>query len=260
MTALSSILVSNVLSESESAQQKAYVTYAYPRHAAGESSQQDYSVTLLESRSVISSSGTTGLRTWEAALLLGQFLCSDRGHALVRGRKVFELGAGTGMISILCAKHLGVSGTVATDGDEAVVDAIKTNIFLNEIDASQTTVKTAVLRWGRPLNADTFPEDYGMEIPDVVLGADVVRQTSLKRQRHGTNYLLQTYDRVVIPALVSSMREFFELKPALEVLIAATIRNEQTFQTFIKACSGSLHNYITDDVGMSGELLLISVG
>lgn len=178
MTALSSLLGANVLSESESAQQKAYVTYAYPRHATSESSPQDYSVTLLESRSVISSSGTTGLRTWEAALLLGQFLCSDLGDALVRGKKLFELGAGTGMLSILCAKHLGVSGIVATDGDEAVVDAIKTNIFLNEIDASQTTVNTAALRWGWPLNANTFSEDYGMDAPDVLLGADVVSQLS----------------------------------------------------------------------------------
>ena len=106
------------------------------------------------------------------------FLCSDLGDALVRGKKVFELGAGTGMLSILCAKHLGVSGIVATDGDEAVVDAIKTNIFLNEIDASQTTVNTAALRWGWPLNANTFSEDYGMDAPDVLLGADVVSQLS----------------------------------------------------------------------------------
>lgn len=55
---------------------------------------------------------------------------------------------------------------------------------------------------------------------------------------------MQTYDHVVIPALVSSMREFFSVKPTLEVVIAATIRNEQTFQTFIKACSGSLHKYM----------------
>jgi hypothetical protein len=54
----------------------------------------------------------------------------------------------------------------------------------------------------------------------------------------------QTYDQVAIPALVSSMREFFELKPALQVLVAATIRNEQTFQTFLNACSGSPHKYI----------------
>ncbi|KAJ4298256.1 hypothetical protein N0V90_006155 [Kalmusia sp. IMI 367209] len=221
MAALSSILGSNVLSESASAQQKAYVTYAYSCHPTDESDAKEYSVTLLESRSVISSSGTTGLRTWEAALLLGQFLASDRGSAIVRGQRIFELGAGTGMLSILCAKHLCVSGIVATDGDEAVVDAIKTNVFLNGLDLKEsagTTVNTAALSWGWPLDAKTFTEDYGMEIPDVLLGADV------------------TYDKIVIPALVSSMREFFELNPALQALVAATIRNEQTFETFLNAC------------------------
>lgn len=35
------------------------------------------------------------------------------------------------------------------------------------------------------------------------------------------------------------MRDFFELNAALQVLVAATIRNEQTFETFLKASSGS---------------------
>ncbi|KAJ4355855.1 uncharacterized protein N0V89_003876 [Didymosphaeria variabile] len=218
MEALSSIVGSNILSESESAQQKAYVTYAFPRHNADDGIVNDNSVTLLESRSVVSSSGTTGLRTWEAALLLGQFLSTDRGKTMVNGKRVFELGAGTGMLSILCAKHLGVSGIVSTDGDEAVVDAIKTNIFLNVLDASRTAVNTAALRWGRSLSSSTFLEDYGMDIPEVLVGADV------------------TYDSTIIPALVSSMREFFELNAALQILVAATIRNEQTFETFLNAC------------------------
>lgn len=137
---------------------------------------EDCTVTLLESRYVISASGTTGLRTWEAALLLGSFLVSEAGRAIIRGKRVFELGAGTGMLSILCAKHLGVSGIVATDGDEAVVDAIKTNLFLNKLDDESTpaALRTAALKWGWPLNAATFAEDYGMEVPDVLLGADVV--------------------------------------------------------------------------------------
>ncbi|KAL5379155.1 hypothetical protein DPSP01_008604 [Paraphaeosphaeria sporulosa] len=218
MESLTSILGSNVPSETDSAQQKAYVTYAFPRHSADNNTVNDNSVTLLESRSVISSSGTTGLRTWEAALLLGQFLSSDRGSAMVRDKRVLELGAGTGMLSILCAKHLGVSGIVSTDGDEAVVDAIKTNVFLNELDASRITVNTAALKWGRPLNGSTFLEDYGMDVPEVLLGADV------------------TYDSTIIPALVSSMRDFFDLNAALQVLVAATIRNEKTFETFLNAC------------------------
>ncbi|KAJ4363563.1 hypothetical protein N0V83_009859 [Neocucurbitaria cava] len=117
--------------------------------------------------------------------------------------------------------HLAVAGIVATDGDEAVVDAIKTNIFLNGLDTNDSTgcqVRTAALKWGWPVDATTFSEDYGMEAPDVLLGADV------------------TYDKSVIPRLAATLREFFELNPALQVLISATIRNEQTFETFLNAC------------------------
>ena len=177
MSAMSSLLTSNVPSEADSAQQKAFVTYSYPLNSSFHSKSTERSVTLLEARSVISSSGTTGLRTWEAALLLGSYLASEDGQAITSGKKVFELGAGTGMLSILCAKHLGVAGIVATDGDEAVVDTIKTNLFLNGLDNNDTSacqVHTAALKWGWTLDATTFAEDYGMEAPDVLLGADVV--------------------------------------------------------------------------------------
>jgi predicted nicotinamide N-methyase len=177
MEALSSLLSASLPSESAFAQQKTFVTYAYPPPHTNDSTSAERSVTLLESQSVIASSGTTGLRTWEAALLLGSYLASEQGCEVVRGAKVLELGAGTGMLSVLCAKHLGVSGIVATDGDEAVVDAVKANFFLNGLDAenaADSIVRTAALKWGWHVDASTFAEDYGMDIPDVLLGADVV--------------------------------------------------------------------------------------
>ncbi|KAF2027597.1 hypothetical protein EK21DRAFT_71607 [Setomelanomma holmii] len=221
MSAMSALLDSNVPSEADSAQQKAFVTYSFPKHLVMGGSSDDRTVTLLEARSIISASGTTGLRTWEAALLLGMYLTSPNGQSLIRDKRVLELGAGTGMLSILCAKQIEVAGIVATDGDEAVVDSIKTNLFLNDLDSngsSTRVLRTAALKWGFSLDATTFPEDYGMEAPEVLLGADV------------------TYDKSVIPRLVSTMREFFQLNPALNVLISATIRNEQTFETFLNAC------------------------
>jgi predicted nicotinamide N-methyase len=177
MSAMSSLLFSSVPSEADSAQQRAFVTYSFPHHATDDSIPRDRTVTLLEARSVISSSGTTGLRTWEAALLLGSYLASPQGRSSIQGKRVLELGAGTGMLSILCAKHLEIVGIVATDGDEAVVDTIKTNAFLNGLDAEASlscVVRTAALKWGLPVDATTFSEDYGMEVPEVVLGADVV--------------------------------------------------------------------------------------
>jgi hypothetical protein len=174
---MSTLLVSSIPSEADAAQQKQFVTYSYPGPSSDESASDACSVTLLEARSVISSSGTTGLRTWEAALLLGSYLVSADGRTKIQRKRVFELGAGTGMISILCAKHLEVAGIVATDGDEAVVDTIKTNLFLNGLDVDDLSgcqARTAALKWGLPVDATSFAEDYGMDIPDVLLGADVV--------------------------------------------------------------------------------------
>jgi hypothetical protein len=177
MEAMTNLIVTDIPPEAESAQKRAYVTYSYPQHLSDGSVSHERAVTLLEARSVISFSGTTGLRTWEPALLLGSYLVSETGRASIHGKRLFEVGAGTGMLSILCAKHLGVAGVVATDGDEAVVDAIKTNLFLNGLDANETLgcqVRTAALKWGRRVDATTFSEDYGMEVPDIVVGADVV--------------------------------------------------------------------------------------
>lgn len=241
MSTLSLLLASSLPSASASAQQKAYVTYSFPIHSTDGGCPGTGSVTLLESRSVISGSGTTGLRTWEAALLLGSFLASEKGQDLIQGKNILELGAGTGMLSILCAKHLGISGVIATDGDEAVVDAIKTNAFLNEEDGAapfQGLIRTAALKWGRYIQASAFAEDYGLEAPDVVLGADVVSQPRKLPQRAPAYFsVCQTYDQTGIPSLVSTMRDFLDMKPAAQVIIAATIRNESTFQTFLDACS-----------------------
>ncbi|KAF2730681.1 hypothetical protein EJ04DRAFT_473350 [Polyplosphaeria fusca] len=221
MSTLSSLFSSNLPSESISTQQKAYVTYTFAPHSTKDNASDEMALTLLEARWILSSAGTTGLRTWEAALLLGSFLCSESGKPLVQNKRVLELGAGTGMLSILCAKHLKVSSIVATDGDEAVVDAIKTNVFLNEQGGDESPLPalcTAALKWGWAIDGPNFAEDYGMDVPQVVLGADV------------------TYDPIVIPSLVSTLREFFDLNSSLVVLVAATIRNEKTFQTFLDAC------------------------
>ncbi|KAF2653222.1 hypothetical protein K491DRAFT_705981 [Lophiostoma macrostomum CBS 122681] len=221
MSAFSTLMGSALLPEAESAQQKAFVTYNFPHLSIKDENTKESPVTLLEARSVISSSGTTGLRTWEAALVLGSYLTSEAGKSVIQGQDILELGAGTGMLSVLCAKYLGVNAVVATDGDEAVVDAIKTNAFLNGLDSDESNrsvFRTAALRWGFPINASTFQEDYGMEVPGIILGADV------------------TYDRSVIPRLVATLREFFDSNAALQILVSATIRNEQTFETFLNAC------------------------
>ena len=156
------------MSEIDSAQQKSYVTYTAPTHGSDAPS-----VTTLETRSTLASSGNTGIRTWEAALRLGTYLFSDAGRQHVAGMNIIELGAGTGFLSILCVKHLNARFVMATDGSGEVVDELQSSLFLNGFEGAQN-IQARVLKWGHALidriqGRQEEPRSY-----QLVLGADVV--------------------------------------------------------------------------------------
>ncbi|KAI0012588.1 FAM86A protein [Xylariaceae sp. FL0662B] len=216
MTALSNLLVLPLPTSIIAAQQKSYVTYTSSLLIQ---SSYDASVptqiTLLESRDLISAAGTTGLRTWEAALHLGQYLCAN--PSLVQGKRVLELGAGTGYLSILCAKSLGAIQVIASDGSDDVVANLPENFFLNGLQGSDK-VQAMEVKWGHALVGTEDQYWNGGKPIDVVLGADI------------------TYDKSIIPALVGTLEELVGMFPQVAVLIAATERNRETFESFLEVC------------------------
>jgi tRNA G37 N-methylase Trm5 len=147
---------------------------------------------------------------------------------LVRGKSVLELGAGTGYLSTLCAKHLGASYVVATDGSEEVVDGLQTSIYLNGLQTN-SEFKGKELKWGHPLLGGEEPEWNDGRSIDLVIGADL------------------TYYESGIPALLSTFDNVFELYPNVRIIIAATIRNEETFRTFEKKCA--IWDFLIDEIG-----------
>lgn len=147
---------------------KSYVTYSLPGVHVNE-----VSVTLFESPALLGASGTTGFRTWEASLLLGAFFCSTSGQGYVKGKSLLELGAGTGLLAILCAKHLGAKSVLATDGARNVLEDLKTNIELNDLESSPL-LKVKSLKWGHSLigaGPVLFGEDSDFEL---AFGSDIV--------------------------------------------------------------------------------------
>lgn len=166
---------SELPSEATAVQQKSYVTFTtLPENASREEEEgPDPTLTLLERRQLISGSLTTGFRTWEAALHLGAYLLSGHGQELIKGKSILELGAGTGFLSILCAKQLGAAHVTSTDGDEGVVDALKENLFLNGVE-DQNKVLTSVLRWGQSVRGSWVVDDFEEHPYDTVIGADIV--------------------------------------------------------------------------------------
>lgn len=207
MTALSVLLATPMPPETTSVQQKCYVTY----HLSS-----DNHITLLENRYLLSAGGTTGLRTWEAALHLGRYLCQKMD--IVKGKRVLELGAGTGYLSILCADHLDAAHVIASDGSDDVINNLPDNLFLNNLQDSGLITAMDV-KWGHALVGTEEEKWNGGRPVDVVIGADI------------------TYDHIVIPSLVATLMDLFDMWPAVAIYIAATQRNEDTFKVFLDVCT-----------------------
>lgn len=222
MTALSSLMSMPLPSQADAAQQKCYVKYhlslLQPGAGGGDLALADPHVTLLESRTLISAAGTTGLRTWEASLHLGQYLCAN--PPLVRGKRVLELGAGTGYLAVLCAKYLGAEHITASDGSEDVINHLPDALFLNGLQGSDR-VSPMELRWGHALVGTEEEVWNGGRAVDVILGADI------------------TYDARSHPALVATLEELVSLFPGVVVIIAATERGRTTFESFVTTCESS---------------------
>jgi predicted nicotinamide N-methyase len=197
------------------AQEREYVTYHLSLLSAASTPPQ---ITLLERRSVVSAGGTTGFRTWESALHLGQFLCSD--PFIIAGKRVLELGAGTGYLSVLCAQHLNAAQVIASDGSDDVINNMPDNLFLNGLQGSKK-IRPMDLKWGHAIVGTEEESWNGGEPLDVVLGADI------------------TYDRSVIPALLGTLQELVDMFPGVNILVAAIQRNKETFEFFLGACVGA---------------------
>lgn len=212
--------------EASAVQLPSYVTYSFNRGTDSVAT-----VTILERPALLTSSGSTGFRTWESGLHLAKYLTTS-GDGLVRGMRVLELGAGAGLVSILCAQWLGAQNVTATDGDDSVIEELQTNLYLNGLDHSDR-IYAKSLKWGRALE-----DDEGGESPifDLVLGADI------------------TYDPRPLPALVASFRELFLLNSKVQIILGVAIRNQDTFSVFRTSCGEFLiyHSAVRRNIMTAG--------
>jgi SAM-dependent methyltransferase len=221
----------------EQAQQLSHIKYTAPLPYPPTT---ERTVTILESRGLILSGGTTGNRTWEAALHLGSFLASPAGEALVHGKRVIELGAGTGFLSLFCAKHLGARGVVATDREPFLIENMRACAQLNQ-GKRKLPFYPAVWDWGTPLEQTeemaSMTEGGRLKF-DVALGADLVQ--SEPNRTHLLEIIdidfFQIYDTDLVPLLISTVQDLFSNYGVGQFIIAATLRNEDTFRTFLDAC------------------------
>jgi len=181
-------------------------------------------VSVRESKAIISD-GTTGLTSWNAGLYLAGWLDREENEArrLLKGKKVIELGAGSGMTGIFALKRWkGISEYTFTDCHGKVLDNLAHNITRNCAD--WTVVREDPLRivseWGTiagvlELNWEEISTCNSLEV-DTILGADLV------------------FDPCLIPSLVRTLKILIERKSGCEAVLVSCVRNQDTWHLFLQ--------------------------
>lgn len=161
------------LPEAEDLHNDVSVTYS-----GGDLDHDTLSITLLEKPRIVSGSGYTGHRTWEAALAFAQVMDESwlpRGW--LKGKRVLELGAGTGLLSFICANQLaGAARVIATDGDEEAVRRLQITRSMDNVayGLNHDVLEFGVYRWGESFQDSILATELEDGEFDLVIGADVV--------------------------------------------------------------------------------------
>ena len=142
---------------------------------------------------------STGLTVWRAAENLNQFLFAQPDR--VRGKRVVELGAGLGVVSIMLEKMGGCAQILATDGCPDTVDLFRKNA--KGAGCRADVLSSKELMWG-----EGQEEDKDLHSFHVILAADVI------------------YERAAVVPLLKSMDALLcRNDPNAEIILSFARRN-----------------------------------
>ncbi|XP_050345646.1 uncharacterized protein YdcI-like [Nymphalis io] len=177
-------------------------------------------ITIKETKNMVIN-GTTGLKTWEAGLMLSDWaLCQKE---IFSNKNVLELGSGVGFTGITIAKQCDIASMIMTDCHSDVLKTINNNIQINLSElclkeniksniyiSGRKSIGVMMLDWN-----DT--EDLSLPfIPNIVIGADIV------------------YDPSILQPLLNVLLMIHKINNNVDIYIASVIRNQDTFNEFLK--------------------------
>ena len=145
--------------------------FSFPRSGGG-----DPVRVQLNDRALLTTDHTSvGLQSWASSIILAERICwepsSFHFDFLHRpGIRVLELGAGTGLLSIVASKFLPSAEIIATDYHPDVLANLCSNVSTNTSGQDQPPISVHALDWSDPPTDDPFLEGSF----DMVLAADVI--------------------------------------------------------------------------------------
>ena len=174
---------------------------------------KDEKILHIRASEVLISEGTTGYSLWEASVALLALLSSSNHqlHDAFFGKRVLELGSGTGLGGLAIAALANPCRVLLTDVAQVHDTFTRPNLLLNRLLAANAD--SAVLHWNDLI---TDPYEYSIYF-DTLVGCDIV------------------YDPEICSLLISAFKAFCHAKNSTidTIFLICTIRNPETFDTFV---------------------------
>jgi SAM-dependent methyltransferase len=144
---------------------------------------------------------SVGLQSWASSIILAERICwepsSFRFDSLDRpGIRILELGAGTGLLSVVASKLLPSAEIIATDYHPDVLSNLRLNVSTNVSGQGRSPISVHSLDWSNPPTEAPFSEgSFDMIFAaDVIYHSDHARwikscvQRYLRRNQHHKSY------------------------------------------------------------------------
>jgi len=221
-------------------------------------------IKLLEKPQLLAAIGCTGYRTWQAALALANKIATEwLPEGRLKGKRVLELGAGTGLLSLLCAKEGDAQLVVGTDGALDAIERLKLADYVNGLCGLKKSTY-GVYWWGETFEGTIIGEALEDGRPfDFVIASDVVSSIS---DLVVLLFLIsqQTYDPPSLPSLVKTFSMLLAINPATTLVVSATYRNQHTFDDFVRICGESFFDltfrscidiFVSDEYSLATEVV-----
>jgi len=112
--------------------------------------------------------GPIGVEVWPASRVMLKWMCSAAEAPRWKDKTILELGSGCGALSMGLVSTLGAARTYASDGDPEVLEVLRENVTLNQLDG---LVVPCLWDWEESMSA---PTEVDLESVDLIVASDVV--------------------------------------------------------------------------------------